>query len=488
MFLREKSGFDAIVSNPPFLGGYKIGSLWGDSYRKYLQKYIADGKKGGQCDLVAYFFLRISELLHDQGYCGLVATNTISQGDTREVGLDQLLSKGGMIIYRGVSSAKWEGSASLEVSHLWLTKDKHYRGEIYLDGKRVKSITSYLTPPGRVTGHPHRLVANLDKSFKGSCVYGTGFILTPEEAESLIQKDPRNKLVLYPYLGGEDLNTHPEGKPSRWVINFHDWELSPETDSKGKGGPYASDFPDCLEIVERLVKPEREKVNRKIYSNKWWQFAEKQPSLYQTIAPLKRVLIRSRISNTNAITFVPTDIIMSEATVIFAFDDYANFAILQSHIHTEWVVKYASTMRKDIRYTPSDCFETFPFPQNPFLPPLAIIGEKYYTHRQQIMLANQEGLTKTYNRFHDVTNKHPDILELRNLTHQLDREVLIAYGWEDIQLNYDWYETKQGYRYTISPEARQEILDRLLELNHQLYEEEVATGKHHSQSRKRKKS
>jgi hypothetical protein len=89
----------------------------GNAYRDYLIKWLAEGKKGS-ADLVAYFFLRINSLLRDGGCCGLVATNTICQGDTREVGLDQLVEKKGVKLYRGVATAKWEGKASLEVSHV----------------------------------------------------------------------------------------------------------------------------------------------------------------------------------------------------------------------------------------------------------------------------------------------------------------------------------------------------------------------------------
>jgi len=277
----SRGGFDAIVSNPPFMGGYKISGYLGNGYREYLTNYIAKGKKGGQGDLCAYFFLRVLFLLNESGCCGLIATNTICQGDTREVGLQQLVDSG-VKIYRGVSSAKWEGTASLEVSHVWMSRS--WSGNYWLDGQSVSGITAFLTPPGRIVGNPYRLVANNNKSFQGSIVLGMGFVLTPQESMELIEKDERNKQVLFPYLNGEDLNTSPSQSPSRWVINFHDYPLSLDTDNqdKPKGPPYATDFPDCLDIVERLVKPERERkrdngefVLRKPLPQKWWIYGEK---------------------------------------------------------------------------------------------------------------------------------------------------------------------------------------------------------------------
>ncbi|MFN9858129.1 MAG: type IIL restriction-modification enzyme MmeI, partial [Pseudanabaena sp.] len=135
------------------------------------------------------------------------------------------------------------------------------------------------------------------------------------------------------------------------------------------------------------------------------------------IAHCKKVLARSRVSNINSIAFVPKNIVYSDATVIFAFDDYASFTILQSMAHTEWLNQNSSSMRNDVRYTPTDCFETFPFPT---LTPetekeLETIGEKYYNHRQQIMQTTQLGLTKTYNRFHDPNDTTADIQQLREL-------------------------------------------------------------------------
>jgi hypothetical protein len=104
------------------------------------------------------------------------------------------------------------------------------------------------------------------------------------------------------------------------------------------------------------------------------------------------------------------------------------------------------------------------------------IGERYYTHRQSIMLANQEGLTKTYNRFHDPHERSAEIVKLRELHKEMDEAVAHAYGWDDLALGHGFHETKQGLRYTISEAARRKVLDRLLLLNHARHEEEVKAG------------
>jgi hypothetical protein len=197
-------------------------------------------------------------------------------------------------------------------------------------------------------------------------------------------------------------------------------------------------------------------------------------NLYAATEGMSRVLVRARVSNINSIAFVPTGVICSEATVVFASPDYDMFALLQSVAHTEWLIHNASSMRTDVRYTPSDCFETYPFPDD--ISGLDDIGERYYAHRQNIMLARQEGLTKSYNRFHDPDESAPDIAELRTLHVEKDEAVARAYGWDDLHLGHGFHQTKQGLRSTITEAARREVLGRLLRLNHERHAEEVAAG------------
>jgi len=150
--------------------------------------------------LCAYLFLRAARLLREPGMAGLIATNTIAQGDTREVGLNALAARG-MAPVRAVPSMKWPGEANLEVAEIWFRRGP-WSGHYVLGGEQVAGITSQLTRPGRTAGKPHRLAANADKSFQGSIVLGLGFTMPPEDAQALIKRDKRNRDVLFPYLGG----------------------------------------------------------------------------------------------------------------------------------------------------------------------------------------------------------------------------------------------------------------------------------------------
>jgi hypothetical protein len=494
-----KPGFSAVIGNPPFMGGKKITGNLGVYYRNYVVDVLASGVKG-VADLCTYFFLRANEILNLGGMIGLLATNSIAEGDTREVGLDQLAKKG-LVIPRAVASRKWPGTANVAVSHVWLRKGA-WKGPFFLDDQTVKGVSPLLQVPGKVSGNPYRLAANANKSFIGSYVLGMGFVMSPEEAQDYIDADPRNKEVLYPYLNGEDLNSRFDQSPSRWVINFHDWPLR-RAESSGwlsagekvqkelqregieapdYNGPVAADYPEMLKIVEAKVKPERDKLglkkdaSAKTYARLWWQFGRKGSELYSTISGMERVLVRARFSNANAFCFIDCYVVLAESVVIVATDETCLSIPLQSTFHEIWSGKYGSTFGRVLLYTPSDCSETFPWPHN--MDSLDDIGSKYFVLRKSIMLSRKEGLSKNYNRFHKRDEDSIDIALLRTLHVEMDHAVAAAYGWTDLDLGHGFHETRQGIRYTVSEAARREILDRLLALNHERHEEEVKKGLH----------
>jgi len=455
-----RGGFDAIVGNPPFQGGQKITGTLGNQYRDYLVKWLAGGVRGS-ADLVAYFYLRASALLRTGGGFGLIATNTVAQGDTREVGLDQL-TKWGLTLHRAIPSEPWPGGANLEMATVW-AQLLEWTGRRFLGRVEVGAISPALTVPSRTAGNPHKLLTDRDRSFQGFVVVGKGFVLSSEEADAMVALDAKNLEVVRPYLGGEDLNQRPDLTASRWVIDFRDWS---EARSRQYEAPFAR--------VEALVRPERAKVNREAHRTRWWQFGETRPALRRAISGLDRCLAITLHSKSVQVSFVPTGIVYQHALALFAYDDDAHFGLLSSGIHWWWAVTHASTMRTDIRYTPTDCFDTFAQPD--LSNAIGEFGGELNDHRGALMLDRQEGLTTTYNRVHDPDEHSDDIVRLRELHVALDYAVRDAYGWSDFDLCHDFHETKFGTRFTFAPVPRQEVLDRLLELNHERYAVEVRQG------------
>ena len=229
--------------------------------------------------------------------------------------------------------------------------------------------------------------------------------------------------------------------------------------------------------MERLVRPERAgNTYRESARTRWWLFERARPELYRAIAPLDRCIVIAQTSKTLLPAFVGTRMVLAHVLVVFAYGDDGHFGLLSSAFHWWWSASRAPTMRSDLRYTPSDLFETFPQPE--LTDAIGILGGELNAHRSGLMLDRQEGLTKTYNRVHDPDARSDDIVRLRELHVQLDHAVRDAYGWDDLDLGHGFHETKFGVRYTFAPVPRQEVLDRLLELNHERYADEGRQGLH----------
>ena len=342
---------------------------------------------------------------------------------------------------------------------------------VTLDGQVVEQVSPFLDARVQVAD-PYQLRANDNLCQRGSDVNGVGFLLTHEEAGSLLSSNPQNAVVVLPFLNGDDVNTHAQQAPSRWVINFGEGTLE-----------QASEFPELLGILRERVLPERSRNRDRRRREFWWRLDRPKTKLYEAIGQLDAALVCSMVSKYLALSLAPVDIVFSHELNVFVFDSYAAFAVLQSSLHDSWVRNYGSTLETRMRYTPSACFATFPFPCSmpqsvSGLTPLEEAGCKCYEHRRHVMRASQEGLTKTYNRIHDPDEASADIQKLRDLHVEMDKAVAAAYGWTDLDLGHGFHETKQGLRFTISEVARREVLTRLLRLNHERYEEEVRQGLH----------
>jgi hypothetical protein len=457
---QKRGGFNAFLGNPPFLGGSRISTVFGDGYLAVLRTILPTTH--GRADYCCCFLLRAFQLLTQHGGFGLLATNTIAQADSREAALDPLVRQGG-VIYCADPSRHWPGEAAVVVSVVHMRKGP-FSGTFRLGDEEVTGISTFLEE-GADQSSPHVLAKQLDKAFHGSVLLGTGFLLSPDEAGRLIGTDERNREVLFPYLTGSDLYQDPDQKASRWTINFHDWTLD-----------RAKTFTDCFTIVQRDVYPQREKLKRDTYRLRWWQFGERQPTLYKLIAKSSHVFVRARVSKTHAIVRIPNSVVFSDMVIVFTLTDWSEYAVLQSFAHEEWARRYSSTLKTDLRYSVTDCFETFPFPTGD--PACATAGEQYHTYRSMLTSHHREGLTATYNRFHDPEEASADIQKLRQLHVQMDHAVAAAYGWAGLDLGHAFHQTKQGLRYTISEPARREVLARLLKLNHERYAEEVRQGLH----------
>jgi methylase of polypeptide subunit release factors len=490
-------GFDCILGNPPYLGGQQISGTYREYYLNWLTTYY---KPASGCDIVTYFLRRDFDIIKPDGFNSLITTNSISEGRMRKGGLTVALDHGGTLNFV-VRSIKWPGVAKLYVSLLSLKKGEFPKTK-FLDNKPVNFISPYFDEIEYI-GEPPILNQNQRKMFQGSIFLGDGFLLTAEEKEKLIELDQKNREVIFPVINGNDLNEKYNQEHSRYIINFFDW---PEEKAMEYSEPY--------KIVREDVKPVRDKVKRKSNRERWWIYAEHRPGLYNAIKKLKRCFAVA--CTTKYLNFSESliDRVFTHALFVYANEKFSNFSIVQSTLHNEWARKFSSKLKMDLRYAPSDCFETFPFPQGvseELEQELEKIGEAYHEFRKQIMLKLELGLTKTYNLFHSLDlsilqikkeskkdqdtceTAFQDITKLRQLHKQMDETVLRAYGWTDINLAHDFYEVdylpeNDRVRFTISPDARKQILKRLLELNHNIHEQEVNAGLFENKNKGSKKT
>jgi hypothetical protein len=398
-----------------------------------------------------------------------------------------------------------------------------------LDGNAVSLITAYLFHAG---GHqsPSALIINHGKSYQGPIVLGMGFTFddsdthgianTLNDMRQLIANNLHNAERIFAYIGGEEVLNDPTHTHRRYVINFGEM-----TENE------AQKWPELYAIIEQKVKPVRLHDNRESYRRLWWQFAEKRSELMDLLTRQSHVLMHPFTSSNVAFARLPaTTIIAGPHNIILDATDQC-FSVLQCRLHEFWARFFASSMKDDLRYTPSDCFETFPFPTEfESNPTLEKAGQDYYEFRAALMQDLWLGLTATYNLFHapdseaiaslqklyskrritpdwKIKDKVPEdktpmtlyptpekamesIRKLRELHAKMDGAVLRAYGWHDLAgqanceflLDYEEEEDgdddkggrqrKKPWRFRWPDEFRDEVLARLLKLNAERAEQE----------------
>jgi hypothetical protein len=355
-----------------------------------------------------------------------------------------------------------------------------------LDGRAVSRISAYLVEGG-FDVMPFRLASNRRRAFIGSFLRGMGFtfddegrqgVVTPlVEMKRVVETNRDNSARIKPYIGGDEIANDPSFMHRRYVIDFTGCD---EEEARER-------WPDLMEIIERKVKPERERLSDtpadRAHKTLWWQFANTRPELYTTISHLNKILVQNCGASPHlGIAVQPSDRIFAHTLCVFAFANLAPFAALQSRPHEIWARFFASTLEDRLRYTPSDCFETFSFPESfETSPALEAAGQAYHEHRAALMIARSEGMTKTYNRFHDLDERGEDIVHLRELHAEMDRAVLRAYGWDDLadraepifldETNEDDHTYQERLFWPSG--FRDEVLARLLALNTERHAEEV---------------
>lgn len=422
---------DAIVGNPPFLGGSRIRLEIGDKYADNVFKKFSDVKD--KVDFCTYWFRLAHDYISEEGRVGLVGTNSISQGLGRSASLNYITENGGYI-HDAVSTQTWSGEAKVHVSIVnWSRKKSDI---CYLDTHKVLQINSSLKSTVDVAP-AYRLEANSNFCFEGVKPTGKGFLIDDKQVRSWISANSTNQEVLKLYADAANLARVPNGVPDRWVIDFNDMSFED-----------ASDYKLPFGHIKDTVKIERASNRDARIKDYWWLFARPRPAMREAIVKLSNYFAVP--AHSKWFVFLPCslDWLPSNSTKVVTSDDFYILGILTSNVHRTWVKAQSSTLKGDTRYTHNTCFETFPFPQTPapkLITAIRAIAQELHDYRSTQMERKQWGITKLYNEyFHEPTS------QLFKLHAQLDKLVLQAYGFT----------------------AKDDLLEKLLNLNLELAEKE----------------
>jgi hypothetical protein len=490
VFARKNGGFDAVVGNPPFVGGQLLSGNFGAAYKDYLVNFIAYQEKAS-VDLVVFFFLHVYRLVRANGYVGLLARRSISEGKNREAGLSQLLAAGGAI-FRAETNIVWPGKASVIVHQIHLSKSP-WHGTTTLNGCSESAIYADLSADA--FWEARKITENLGRIFQGTILNGEGFKVDESVARIWLQSNPRYKDVLLPFIGGNEVNKDPLYRPSSHVISFWDW---PEE--------RAREFTEAFNQVEDKVRPVRQRskpdgsyVLRRPLPQRWWQYEEKRPALYHAIGqggifnnhpagwiaspkPLERILVISTgVTKYPAFTFLPSTMMYSNKLCVLADMRYEMFGILSSDAHGLWAWAQKTSLGADLYslvYAHGNIFETFPFPTG-FLEhgneALEEVGKAFFDARQAYMERSGKGLTKFYNEFHDPSKQTAELSEIREIHSKLNKSVFDLFEWFDLNpecsfCEVDYLPSGSNVRFTLDGAMALQVRRRLSALNKRRHE------------------
>ncbi len=443
LFLEWKSA-DVIIGNPPFQSKNKMQEEYGIEYMNKL--WDAYTEVPGRADYCVYWYYKAHKELKENGYAGLVGTNTIRQNYSREGSLDYIVNNGG-IIFNAISSQPWSGDAVVFVSIVnWRKGDYEGKKKLYIEDSKgeqieyiVDTINSSLTIEIDVSKSKVLESNKNPKSvFQGQTHGHKGFLLSTTKGKELIEKDSRNANVIKPFLIGDVLVGKKRSQPDRYVIDFTLMDVME-----------AASYKEPYEIIKQAVLPEREarakeqetenkaaleknpnaKVNKHHinFYNKWWKLSYGREDMLLAIRQLKRFISVPQVSKRATFEFISKEINPNAALMVFPFDDDYTFGIIQSSAHWEWWKANCSTLKGDFRYTTNTVWDTFPFPQNPTINDVrkvANAAKELRDKRNEIMMKHNFTLRDVY-RILEEPGSNP----LKDLHQKLDDAVLAAYGF-----------------------------------------------------------
>ena len=416
---------DVVIGNPPFLGASKLRAELGDEYVEWLFA-LYNERLPGFSDLCCYWFEKARSMIEHGTLkrAGLLATQGIRGGANRTV-LQRIKESGD--IFWAQSDRDWilEGAA-VHVSMVGFDRGKESQRS--LDGHIVSSINPDLTSLADLTTRCH-LQENVNISFMGPSAKAP-FDISAGAATLLLKKtgNPNgrpNSDIVRPVFSAVDITKRPRGM---WTIDFGFMTIEE-----------ASQYHAPFEYVKTHVLPVREAKQREEYRKQWWQYARPREDMRNALEGLSRYTATPGVSKHRVFVWVESRILCNQGTLVFAREDDYFFGVLHSKVHELWARRQGTQLREaesGFRYTPTTCFETFPFPwppgeelvNDPCVQAIAVAAKDLVEKRDRWL--NPKGASEAELKKRTLTNLYNQRPTWLDLAHRrLDDAVLDAYAW-----------------------------------------------------------
>ncbi|MDI3652379.1 hypothetical protein RDJ20_12765 [Pseudomonas aeruginosa] len=461
VFMIGRPGFDAFVGNPPFLGNRLWKSSMGEKLQWQCQMIL--GTSPGKIDLSIVFHRRVVDLLCPNGCYGLLATSNIAEGSAVAVGLGAIVQSGD--IYFSRKGMPWPGTASVVVAVIGFIKGR-WAGACHSEGRSCERIGPRLEPETTDVWLPQELpsapftFAGVDNS------KGLAFVLTADSPWFERLKDEPNSL-LRPYITGDDITSYALRITDRWALDIADKKL----EEIEENWPIAFQF--LIQEVQPTRTPEALKSYKGLYG-RWWQFWNHRADLMRKLRKQAHFIAFAKVTKYPFCLMAPAEWIYTNKILLIGADRDDLFVICLSSFFRNWLYAFSvrslgadtNTLTLSIR----EAVSTFALPNEM----VSLAGRDHATRFQDVLVAwsdqNQCGLTDALNAVNTPNCNDPAICELRQIMAAIDVEVAQAYGWDDLEIPYDFREFSGGsardsWRWALSEDLTAELMHRLTELN-----------------------
>lgn len=469
VFSRNNPGFDAMVGNPPFMGNKFWKERLGETFTSIAHQIV--GAPPGKVDLCLLFHRRSADLLRNDGAYGLLAADNIAEGSAITKGLAVLVSSGD--IYYSTKGMLWPGKAAVSISLIC------YFNGAFASTKRANGIEcSYIGPRLEAADNdswePKKLKDGLF-SFEGvNNSKGLAFVLSPDdEWFQPLKNEPGSLLV--PYITGDDITSHALVQVGRWALDIADRSI--ET--------IENEFPVASKFLLEVVKPTRTVEALKSYKglrDRWWQFWNHRADLMRVIRQNSDFIAYSKVTKYPICMLAPSDWIYTNQVVLINKQRGDELALCLSSLFSNWLNHFSGgRLEGRLRLSISESIAKFPLPGMVVDDAGIHSGDFFNATALDWAKNNSGGMTKVMNNIHSPDCNDQKIEKLREALIEIDKSVVRAYGWDDIEISRTFVPSelaasRDSWRYQISDASAALLHARLIQLNKEAFEAEAISN------------